>query len=574
MVEAAFPAKACLQKRAEIMPANAFANDLPDADVAAPLAARQLRIGLEHYSAGRTEEAIAAFQLGLAAVGHEAPGSVSVEIVSELHAKLGNACMIRGDLESASENYKAALRLAPHLTDCWCNFGNVQLKTGKPQDAITLYLQALKLNAGHWPARTNLVHALMATQQYIIARAVLLELIGERPQDGQLHHQLGKVCFELNDLEAAIAHFQQAIALNPRDADSINWIGGLKQKMGDVEGAQAAYAEAAQIQPLIKRPAAKFPADFRVLALYAPFGGNTPTEYIFKDAVHDTDTLALFASREYDSELFRQNVQVVVNLISDADQAEALLPLAADLVDRLGKPTVNNPRKIQRTTRDAVATLLQGIPGCSIPKALRHKAGADCSVEALQAAFPFSSSVLARPVGTHGGDDFEKIEEAATLSAFLAQRPDHDHYLIEYIDYRSDDGYFRKYRFIFVDGQILPYHLAISSDWKVHHVNTDMANQPWMQQEEETFLNTPAGVFNPANYEALQAIQERIGLEYFGIDCGLDVFGNIVVFEVNASMLVHAQNEEFPYKTPAVQRIKLAFDAMLRKLASADASGV
>jgi hypothetical protein len=304
--------------------------------------------------------------------------------------------------------------------------------------------------------------------------------------------------------------------------------------------------------------------------LYAPFGGNTPTEYLFKDAVHDTDTLALFAAREYDSELFRQNVQVVVNLISDADQAEALLPLAADLADRLERPIVNHPRKIQSTTRDAVAVLLQGIPGCSIPKALRLKAGADCSVAALQAALPLSSSILARPVGTHGGDDFEKIEEVAVLSAFLAQRPDHDHYLIEYVDYRSGDGYFRKYRFIFVDGQILPYHLAISSDWKVHHVSTDMANQPWMQQEEEAFLNSPETVFSPANYAALQAIQQRVGLEYFGIDCGLDVSGNIVVFEVNASMLVHAKNEDFPYKTPAVQRIKLAFDAMLRKLAGAD----
>ena len=567
MVEAAFPLK-----RAEIMPATAFASHLPDVDAGGPLAARQLRIGIEHYSAGRTEQAIAAFQLGLAAVGNEPPGSVSVATISELHAKLGNACMIGGDLESASANYKAALRLAPHLTDCWCNFGNVHLKIGKPQDAITLYLQALKLNAAHWPARTNLVHALMATQQYIVARALLLELIGERPQDGQIHHQLGKVCFELNDLDSAIASFQQAVALNPRDAESINWIGGIRQRMGDIEGARAAYAEAAQIQPLIKRPAAKFPADFRVLALYAPFGGNTPTEYIFKDAVHDTDTLALFASCEYDGDLFRQNVQVVVNLISDADQAEAVLPLAADLVDRLDRPTVNHPRKIQRTTRDAVAVLLQGMPGCGIPKALRHKAGADVSVAALQAALPFSSPVLARPVGTHGGDDFEKIEDMAALSAFLKQRPDHDHYLIEYIDYRSDDSYFRKYRFIFVDGQILPYHLAISSDWKVHHVNTDMANQPWMQQEEEAFLNNPTSVFSPANYEALHAIQERIGLEYFGIDCGLDRSGNIVVFEDNASMLVHAQNQEFPYKTPAVERIKLAFDAMMRRLAAAGAT--
>ena len=52
--------------------------------------------------------------------------------------------------------------------------------------------------------------------------------------------------------------------------------------------------EAARIQPLIRRPAIKSPADFRVLALYAPFGGNTPTEYLFKNADHDTDTLAVF----------------------------------------------------------------------------------------------------------------------------------------------------------------------------------------------------------------------------------------------------------------------------------------
>jgi hypothetical protein len=45
------------------------------------------------------------------------------------------------------------------------------------------------------------------------------------------------------------------------------------------------------------------------------------------------------------------------------------------------------------------------------------------------------------------------------------------------------------------------------------------------------------------------------------------------VFEVNASMLVHDRNEGFLYKTPAVHRIKLAFDAMLRKLAAGDASG-
>ena len=56
--------------------------------------------------------------------------------------------MRRGDLELAAESYKAALRLAPHLTACWCNLGNIHLKTGNPEDAIALYLQALTLKPG------------------------------------------------------------------------------------------------------------------------------------------------------------------------------------------------------------------------------------------------------------------------------------------------------------------------------------------------------------------------------------------------------------------------------------------
>jgi tetratricopeptide (TPR) repeat protein len=424
----------------------------------------------------------------------------------------------------------------------------------------------LTLNPRHWAARANMVQALMAGKQYLIAKGILVELKGERPHDAGIHHLLGKTLFELNEIEPAIASFQEAIALNPKDSESINWIGALKQSLGDQEGAQAAYAESARIQPLIRRPAAKQPAEFRVLALYAPFGGNTPTEYLFQDAFFDNDTLALFAAREYDTALFGQNIQLVINLVSDADQTEALLPLAADLVDRFGLPVVNHPRKVQQTTRDAVARLLQGIPGCRVPQALRLKAGADCSEAALEAMLPFSSTVLVRPVGTHGGDDFEKVEDVATLSAFLSQRVDHDHYLIEYIDYLSADGHFRKYRFVFIDDQILPYHLCIGRDWKLHHINTDMAHQPWMQQEEAAFLGNSATVFGPAQLQALHAIRARVGLDYCGIDCGLDPSGNVVVFEVNASMLVHARNEGFLYKDPAVRRIKLAYDAMLRKL--------
>ena len=246
-----------------------------------------------------------------------------------------------------------------------------------------------------------------------------------------------------------------------------------------------------------------------------------------------------------------------------------MLPLAADLADRLGKPIVNDPRKIQRTTRDAVAGCCRECRAASCREVLRQKAGTELAIGALQAALSSSSTVLVRPAGTHGGDDFEKIEGGSRARGrALAQPAECDRYFIEYIDYRSPDGYFRKYRFIFVDGEILPYHLAIADDWKVHHDSTDMADHSWMQREEEAFLNDPASVFGPAHDRLLREIHARIGLDYFGIDCGLDASGNLVVFEVNASMLVHDQNEEFPYKTPFVRRIKSAFDGMLRKFAT------
>src|SRR5262249_32498102 len=151
------------------------------------------------------------------------------------------------------------------------------------------------------------------------------------------------------------------------------------------------------------------------------------------------------------------------------------------------------------------------------------------------AAFTFP--VLARLAGTHGGDDFEKLAEPEAVSRFVAARPAADYYVSEYVPYESADSYFRKYRLIFVGGQVLPYHLAIADQWKVHHFRTDMANQAALRAEEEAFLADPTKVFGPAQFQALNRVREVLDLDYGGIDCALDADGNVVVFEANATML-------------------------------------
>src|SRR6185437_16360201 len=88
---------------------------------------QHLVIGQQHHAAGRLDEAIAAYQSGLNAAGNDASNHLAMATKVELHAKLGNAHMVRGQLELAGLNYTAALRIAPHLTACWCNLGNVQM---------------------------------------------------------------------------------------------------------------------------------------------------------------------------------------------------------------------------------------------------------------------------------------------------------------------------------------------------------------------------------------------------------------------------------------------------------------
>jgi glutathione synthase/RimK-type ligase-like ATP-grasp enzyme len=149
---------------------------------------------------------------------------------------------------------------------------------------------------------------------------------------------------------------------------------------------------------------------------------------------------------------------------------------------------------------------------------------------------------------------------------FVSGNPEATYYVIEFINYRSDDGFFRKYRVIFVDGEIIPYHLAIHDDWKVHHFRTDMANHEWMRKEEERYLQDMGSVFDAAHQDALRAMARATGLDYGGIDFGLDRDGRIVVFEANASMLVHDEKaEDFAYKNPYIAKIKHAFDAMVSR---------
>jgi tetratricopeptide (TPR) repeat protein len=457
--------------------------------------------------------------------------------------------------------------IAKEIAEVYVQMGEIFLARQHTNKAASCYETALQLNPNQWTARLNLLKIKGLTSGAEMAKGLLQGLVAERPGDAGLLSQLGNVQYHLDENEAAIKSFQQAHAADPKEARNLLGIANAQQGLGDAKAAEENYIRAIKMSPVLRTGATKAVPDFSVLTIFTPFVGNTPTAYLMDKVPYEANQFVFLADMEYDIELLKRSGQVVVNMTTEADMAHSVLPQIAKLVDQLDMPVINHPSKVQKTSREDISRLLRDIPGCRLAQVVRHNAGEPVSAEVLQAKISFPFPVLARPTGTHGGKKFEMIDSPAALAEFIRQEPAADHYIMEYIDYQSRDGHFRKYRFFFVDDKIMPYHLAIGDHWKVHHNTTDMANQKWMQDEEKVFLGNPQAVFTPKNYDSLRAIQQAVGLEYFGIDCGLDQAGNLVVFEVNATMLVHNLNEKFPYKTPYVQAIKQAFEDMLRKYA-------
>ena len=296
------------------------------------------------------------------------------------------------------------------------------------------------------------------------------------------------------------------------------------------DAALAMYRRGQELQPLVMWPANQKKAEFSAVFLDSPLAGSTPVDYLAGKASYDRHFYCVLPGAPADIDLLRGKADVVFNMICNADDGKDLLPQVLELVDRLGCPIINHPRSIMNTDRESISRRLAEIPYCTVPKT-RRVAGTVLTEAMLNGDLPgFRLPLLVRVAGTHGGDDFAKVESWDELAGFVANNPAPTYYVIAYADYRSGDGLFRKYRVIFIDGEIFPYHLAIHDDWKVHHFRTDMANHEWMRREEERFLQDIGSVFNPAQQDALRAMAAATSLDYGGIDCGLDRDGQIVVF--------------------------------------------
>ena len=372
--------------------------------------------------------------------------------------------------------------------------------------------------------------------------------------------------FMKGDLEIAAGWYQLVLTLDPNVAIACQNLAAIHASAGRTAEADAFRERAYRIQRVFIEEA---PGQVRrVLVLCAArASGNVPFEALLPGAVNCRIKYAIdYAADAEDEQL--PPFDLVFNAIGEPDIAAPLAGRLARFTSRVARPLLNPPAAIGRTARHNTPALLGDLHDVQAAACVRIDAApsSDVALAGLLAEHGIALPVLARPAATHGGEGLVRCEDLAALQARLreSQGPQ---YLTAFRDTRAADGYYRKYRMIFVDREPFPYHLAISTHWMVHYFSADMEGHAWKLDEERHFLEHPAAALGQRALQAIVAIGRRLDLDYGGIDFTLLPDGQVFVLEANATMLAHYERSTgaLAHKNLFVQPIVDAFERLIKR---------
>jgi hypothetical protein len=310
----------------------------------------------------------------------------------------------------------------------------------------------------------------------------------------------------------------------------------------------------------------------RILALKTPgrFLDNALIDFCIDPQRTDVDVLYITDDLERLPEL--EPYAAIYNTISEREEHRDAIARCIDLLAPVARSVINHPRYLGTVARTRLCDTLRGVPGAFALPVLRLTrealAAADDSRSPLRT---IDLPVLLRPVDAQRGDGLERIDTPGGLTDYARRTAATHLYLTPFVDYRSPDGYYRKYRVVVVDGVPFPYHLAISEQWLVHYWRTQplMRIHAWMRDEELRFLQNPETVF-PTWTATFGGIARATGLDVFVVDCTILPAG-VLVFECDPSGFVHCRDAPdgvFAYKYEYVPRIFGAIDELITARAS------
>jgi hypothetical protein len=309
------------------------------------------------------------------------------------------------------------------------------------------------------------------------------------------------------------------------------------------------------------------PRQLRLLAVMQPgdLMANTPLDFLTRTLDVRLDLLFLQPDMQLPAAVPDHDVAFCAFAEADGPWRSHLAWLHA----HWPRPMLNDPLNLPLLARDALPNVLGDLPGLLVP------ACAPVTREALlngRQAPGFASGLypaLLRPAGSHAGQDLHRLTGPEDLARALAATTASAFFLTRFIDYASADGLYRKYRIAFIDGRPQLCHLAISTHWMVHYLNAGMADSAEKRDEEARAMAGFAQGFARRHEAALAALQRRVSLDLWSIDCAEAPDGRLLLFEADTAAILHLLDPAvlFPYKPPQMKRVFTAFEAMLRRRA-------
>ena len=367
------------------------------------------------------------------------------------------------------------------------------------------------------------------------------------------------MAFAGRDIEAlrelAARHAEEAARLH--DLALVAYL-AFQPRTGDALQAQALR------QARLFRVARTPPGRLRVLAIMMPgdLMANTPLGFLVEQDDICLDLLYVCPGEALPDPLPEHEVAVFAPSAADP----AFQSQLQAWFEAWPRPAINAPAQVAMLARDRLAARLGPLPGLAIPRVQRLEPS---TAGAVLAAGGWRFPLLLRPGTSHAGQGLEKLEEAAALPAYLAAHAAEWFYATEFIDYRSPDGQFRKYRIAFIEGVPFLCHLAVSDHWMIHYLNAGMTESAAKRAEEAAAMAGFETGFGRRHRASLAALDQAIGLDYHAVDCAETQDGRLLVFEADNAAILHMMDppELFAYKRPQMRRVFAAFAELLQRRA-------
>ncbi len=194
--------------------------------------------GLTHAQLRYWHDSIALFQHAL-----------NVTVVNGVaEANLGFALAEQGHYDKAIAHYKTALHSEPHAI-IWNNLGRSLVATGKLEEAIKAFQNALKLNPSFANAHRNLALALARSGRLQEALIHLGDAARLEPENATVHNIYAVMLGRAGRTTEAIQQFQIALRLAPDVATTHVNLANLLAKQHAWDEAMAHYSEALRLNP-------------------------------------------------------------------------------------------------------------------------------------------------------------------------------------------------------------------------------------------------------------------------------------------------------------------------------------